>query len=266
MAEIAVSGAGSRAPAATAAGQWFFVWMALIALGITFVGFLPTYLLPVSSGTFARPPLVHLHGLTMFLWMALFTSQAWLVATGRMTNHRAFGMLGLALATTGLMMLVTTVVVNVNVVESAFPDRGPILRAQNAENIIRSVVFVGLVAAGVMMTTRTDFHKRFMLIANTVILAPALGRIARVYFLGNPDIPPMPAGIRLPMVLFVLLASEALVAVTIWYDWRTRGRPHPVSLLGAGLVAGLALLNLVGGVGMTDGWQRLMLWLQNSGG
>ena len=266
MVETAVSSARSRAIGDTTAGQWFFVWMALVALGISFIGFLPTYLIPVAAGTFMRPPLVHLHGLTMLLWMALFMSQAWLAATGRMTSHRAFGMLGLALAATGLMLLVTTVVVNINEVEQIVPDAGPVLRARDAGNIIRSVVFVGLVAAGVLTTRRTDVHKRFMLIANTVILGPALGRIARVYFLGNPDVPPMPPEIRLPMGLFVLLASEALIAAAIWYDWRTRGRPHPVTLLGAALFPGLMALNVVGRVGLTDGWQSFMLWMQNVGG
>ena len=266
MTEIAYTGARSSVSAATTAGQWFFVWMALIALGITFVGFLPTYLIPVSTGTFTRPPLVHLHGLTMLLWMLLFTGQAWLAATGRMTTHRTFGMLGLALATAGLILLVTTVVVNINVVEQTVPDAGPQLRGRDAGNIIRSVVFVGLVAAGVMNTRRSDVHKRFMLVANIIILAPALGRIARVYLLGNPDIPPIPAEIRLPMAMFVLLASEALIAAAIWYDWREKGRPHSVTLLGAALIPGLLVLNVAGRVGTTDGWQSFMLWMQNIGG
>ena len=117
-----------------------------------------------------------------------------------------------------------------------------------------------------MTTRRPDTHKRFMLVANVIILAPALGRIARVYFLGNPHVPPIPAEIRLPLNLFVLLASEALIAAAIWYDWRTRGRPHPVSLFGAALIPGLMALNVVGRLGLTDGWQSFMLWMQNVGG
>ena len=105
MADSMVSAAGANPRAVAAGERWFFVWMALIALAICFAGFLPTYLIPVSSGSFGRPPLVHLHGLTMFAWLGLFTSQSWLAATGRMISHRTFGMLGLALATIGLMLL-----------------------------------------------------------------------------------------------------------------------------------------------------------------
>lgn len=263
MTEEAISlGIGSP-PAVAAVERWFFVWMALIALAICFVGFLPTYLIPVSSGTFTRPALVHLHGLSMFAWLALFTSQSWLAATGRMISHRTFGMLGLALATIGLMLLITTVVVDVNGTEKLFPDFGPAARASQGGNVVRSIAFVCLVAAGVMSVRKTEIHKRLMLVANIIVVAPALGRIARVYFLGNPDIPPIPPDIRLPMAILVLLASEALIAALLWHDWRSRGRPHPVSLFGAALVFALNFARPVGELGA---WQSLMQWLQHIGG
>ena len=263
MTDAAISVAGASPRAGAGAGRWFFVWMAFIALAICFAGFLPTYLIPVSSGTFTRPPLVHLHGLTMFAWLALFTSQSWLAATGRTISHRTIGMLGLALATIGLMLLITTVVVDANESMRLFPGAGPAVRARGGDNVVRGVAFVCLVAAGVMSVRNTEIHKRLMLVANIVVVAPALGRIARVYFLGNPHIPPMPADVRLPMAIFVLVTSEVLIAALLWHDWRSRGRAHPVSLLGAALVVAL---NLAGSVGGTGPWQSLMQWLQRIGG
>lgn len=249
-----------------AKGQWFFFGMALASLTVCFAGFFPTYLAPLSAGTFTRPPLVHLHGLSMAAWMLLFALQTWLAATGRLGNHRRWGMLGPALATAGLLLLITTMTVGFNVAEQLDGEAAVRLRTGAIGNIPTGVLFAALVAAGVAQTHRPEIHKRLMLLATIVALEPAFGRIIRSYLFGvtqTMEVPTMTPQQLMIMIVGAILALEALVFVLIAHDWRTRGRPHPVSLVGAIMIVPSLLVVLP--LGGTDAWQRLMLWLQHAG-
>src|SRR6185503_7555560 len=66
---------------------------------IVLLGFARTYYL---KGFFATPPLpsgiVHLHGIVMTAWMALFIAQVSLVATRRTKIHMRLGVFGAVLA------------------------------------------------------------------------------------------------------------------------------------------------------------------------
>jgi hypothetical protein len=249
----------------TGTGEWFFVWMALAALGICLVGFFPTYVMPVATATFSRPPLVHLHGVTMFAWMALFAGQTWLAATGRLGRHRSWGMLGIALTTAAVLLLVATLAMDANYAEAVVgPAAGVRSRADALGFMAHGVLFGALVGAGVASVRRPDVHKRLMLLANVVALAPALGRIVRIDVLGVVDFFAMTPRQGIIMGIGILVASEALVAAGLWHDWRTRGRPHVVYLLGAlVMLPGLMLLQPLG---TANGWQGAMWWLQHLGG
>jgi hypothetical protein len=49
-------------------------------------------------------PLVHVHGVLFSSWTLLLLSQTLLVATGRLRNHRAWGLAGISLATAMVFM------------------------------------------------------------------------------------------------------------------------------------------------------------------
>jgi hypothetical protein len=251
--------------ARTGAHEWFFFWMAFASLGICFVGFLPSYLIPVATATFSRPPLVHLHGLTMFAWMAFFAGQTWLAATGRLRSHRAFGLAGIALTTAAVLLLFATLAMDANYASAVIgPEAGVRSRADALAFAAHGLLFGALVGAAVTNVRRPAVHKRLMLLANVVALAPALGRIVRIDLLGVVNFFAMTPRQGFIMGIGVLLASEALVAAGIWQDWRTRGRPHPIYWVGALLV--LPGLMLLQPLGTTNGWQGVMLWLQHLAG
>lgn len=259
----------AMAPASdiTAKGQWFFFGMALASLTVCFAGFFPTYLAPVSAGTFARPPLVHLHGLSMLAWILLYAVQTWLAATGRVGSHRRWGMLGPALATAGFLLLLSTMTLEFNHWEQVGPDAATRARAGMIATLPSGVIFAALVAAGLAQTHRPEVHKRLMLLATIVALFPAFGRIIRVYFFGiiqASQAQTMAPQQGLTMILGAIFALEVMVFVLMAHDWRTRGRPHTVSLIGAILIVPSILL--VFPLGRTDAWQNLMLWLQHVGG
>src|SRR5205085_8634908 len=79
--------------------RYFHMLMAACCVAIAFLGFAPTYWLPLAAGTFKANPVVHIHGLVFFSWTLFFLFQAWLVAAGRTARHRSIGLIGISLAT-----------------------------------------------------------------------------------------------------------------------------------------------------------------------
>src|SRR5216683_1634767 len=79
-------------------GRYFYVWMAAACALVAFGGFAPTYWLQLPAGTFVGPPLLHLHGALFSAWTLLLLSQTVLAANGRLGHHRAWGLVGIALA------------------------------------------------------------------------------------------------------------------------------------------------------------------------
>ena len=88
----------SRVSAATTA-LYFYFHMALACTAVAFLGFAPTYWLPLASGSFSSTPVVHFHGMLFFAWTLYFAFQTWLAASGRTARHRMMGMVGVSLAT-----------------------------------------------------------------------------------------------------------------------------------------------------------------------
>src|SRR5689334_3758040 len=84
---------------ATSETGYFYFYMALACTAVAFVGFAPTYWMPMMSRSFSASPVVHFHGLLFFAWSLYFAFQTWLAASGKVTRHRAIGMIGVSLAT-----------------------------------------------------------------------------------------------------------------------------------------------------------------------
>ena len=85
--------------AATSHARYFYFYMALSCMAVAFLGFAPTYWLPLASGSFSATPVVHFHGLLFFAWTLYFAFQTWLAASGRTVRHRSLGVIGVSLAT-----------------------------------------------------------------------------------------------------------------------------------------------------------------------
>src|SRR5438128_4512684 len=84
---------------ATSDARYFYFYMALACTAVAFLGFAPTYWLPLASGSFSATPVIHFHGLLFFAWTLYFAFQTWLAASGKIVRHRTIGMIGVSLAT-----------------------------------------------------------------------------------------------------------------------------------------------------------------------
>jgi len=236
--------AGVAAPA-----RYFYFHMALACMAVAFLGFAPTYWLPLASGSFASTPVVHFHGMLFFSWTLYFAFQTWLAASGRTARHRAIGVIGVSLATA---MTIFGFLVAVNAMERSAAmgqtDAGIAFAIVPLSGILFFAVVFALAIAN---TRRPETHKRLMLLAAISILDAAVARWFLTFLAppGPPGPPPVPVTIGPALVAYLLL----VVAIVV--DWRSRGRPHPVYIYGGAALLAVKLLNWP--ISTTAAWHAL---------
>src|SRR5579864_1613519 len=79
--------------------KYFYFHMALSCAAVAFIGFAPTFWLPVANHTFKANPIVYIHGSVFFSWTLFFCFQTWLAASGQIARHRSVGLIGVSVAT-----------------------------------------------------------------------------------------------------------------------------------------------------------------------
>jgi hypothetical protein len=226
-----------RVRGVAAPARYFYFHMALACMAVAFLGFAPTYWLPLASGSFASTPVVHFHGMLFFTWTLYVAFQTWLAASGRTARHRSLGVIGVSLATA---MTIFGFLVAVNAMKRSAAmgqlDAGVAFAIVPLSGILFFAVVFGLAIA---KTRQPETHKRLMLLAAISILDAAVARWF-LTFLAPPGPlgpPPVPVTIGPAMVAYLLLV------VAIVADWRRCGRPHPVYIYGGAALLAVKLLN-----------------------
>ena len=153
----------------------FYVFMAATCLVVAFVGFAPTYWLQLTPGTFIGTPLLHLHAALFSAWPVFLLVQTTLAARGRVGRHRAWGLLGISLATA--MVFVGFAVANDVLATRLAAGYGDAARAFHIASISMITLFGGFVFVAILYVSRPEIHKRLMLLATVSMLAPAIARL-----------------------------------------------------------------------------------------
>lgn len=238
----------------------FYVSMAFVCLAIAVLGFAPTYFIPLASRTLAMPPLMHVHGLFFFLWTAFLCSQSWLVASGRTLAHRDWGMLGIALATAMVFSVFVTVVFRINQLTAL--GTGPSMLMFSWVQVSGMLFFGAAVAAAVVNVRRPEAHKRLMLLATISLMDAPIAR----WFLTFLAPPPPPGPIQAPPVIVTVppaLVADLLILAAIAYDWKSRGRPHPVWIVGGVLLVAMQVTRPL--IAATPQWEAAAAMLARLG-
>jgi hypothetical protein len=216
----------------------FYFYLALSCAAIAFIGFAPTYWMPMASKTLRVSPVIHVHGTVFFAWSLFLVFQTWLASSGQIARHRSVGMIGVSLAT-AMTIFGTFAAINVMKQSAAIGMR--------AEGIAFAIVplsgiafFAVVFTLAIVNVRRSDFHKRLMLLAAISILDAAIARWFLTFLAPPGAVGPPPVAVTIPPAMISLL----LVVVALVYDWRTRGRPHPVWVIGGGAMLLIKLLNL----------------------
>lgn len=209
----------TQRPAANV-GRRFYLIMALAMAAVFVGGFSQTV-----PGDFAPSPglplLLHIHGAVFTCWVLVFVAQPAFVARGSLKLHRKVGMFGAVLACAMVVMglAATIYAVRYHRVPVFFPPS--IFLVMNGIGIL---IFGGLVAAGVALRRKSEWHKRLMLCATVSILGPGLGRL----------LPMTSFGKAAPLVMFGVIALFAFAGPVV--DLIVRRRIHPAYLWGVGAI------------------------------
>lgn len=230
----------------------FYVWMAVTCALIAFGGFAPTYWLQLPAGTFVGPPLLHIHGALFSTWTLLLLTQTLLAANGHLDRHRAWGLAGISLATAmciiGLAAAIQTLTAGL---AAGYGDHS---RAFLILPMSAISLFAGFFVAAIANVRRPEVHKRLMLLATISLLQAAMGRVFFILVTGGG--PGLRPGLGEPPPLIIglvpSLVVELLIVAGIVHDWRTRGRPHPVWLVGGAVMTAVVLVR--GPLSGTSGW------------
>ena len=213
--------------------RWFYVGMAAAASITTVVGFSYSYKQRTAAG-YVFSSAATLHAALFFSWVGLFLAQTLLVATHRIHAHRR---LGIATACVAAAMLVTAPPLAIAAAaRGVFPGDDLVFLFDILVDLVCFGVFV---VAGIYNRQRSTVHKRWMLLATTSLLGPAVSRLPIAI-----DRP----GVIVGLVLLFLTAP-------ILFDLLSGRRPHPVSAWG-GLVLFVSV-PLRHAVGQTNAWHQL---------
>ncbi len=217
-----------RKPPRPIAERRFYTGMGIAFIIIVLIGFGPTfYLKPLNLIQYPRPAPeltlgVMIHGITFGLWVLLFLAQTTLVAAGRRNLHRRLGMASMifAVALIPIMYL--------NSVWQVARANGPPFTDPLTWTAVPLISIPFFIAVGWLAWSarRSDLasHKRLMLGLMIMVMEPAVGRF--------PIAPPTLAG----HISLSILGWLLFVPLFLW-DWRSLGRIHRATLLGAALYA-----------------------------
>jgi hypothetical protein len=225
-ANIDMTTIASGAPARVHVGS-FYAWMAAACVATAFLGFIPTYWQPLAAGKFAANPVVHMHGFFMFSWTLFALAQTSLVPAGRVALHRQVGLAGISLATVITMM---GLLAALNSERNAAAVAGGAQAAEAFLIVPLSIIatFAVLFVCAVANIRRPEIHKRFMLLATISVLNAPVARplLTWVFTEQAPGGTP-PVWINVPACYL----SYLLILPAMYFDWRTRGRVHPIYLV-----------------------------------
>jgi hypothetical protein len=197
-------------------------------------------------------PLLHLHGALFFAWVLFLLLQTALAANGQLDHHRAWGLVGISLATAMVFMGWAAALNSLSIALAA--GYGDSALAFFIVPVSGITLFAGFIVAAIANIRRPQAHKRLMMLATIALLQAPMGRVFFVLVIGGG--PGLRPGLGQPAAVFDALipnlSAELLIVAGIVYDWRTRGRPHPVWLVGAAVMTMVIVLR--GPISGTPAW------------
>jgi hypothetical protein len=231
-------------PGRASAERHFFTGMALAILATVIVGFSRSFFLRPLFPDWPSPsePIFYVHGAVFTAWIVLMVAQASLVAGGRTELHRKIGPFSAALAVAIVVLGTLGALIAARRATGFVQIPVPPLQFL-AIPIFDMILFATFVWLAIAQRRNPQTHKRWMLLATVNLVTAAIARWPGVQGLG-------------PLAFFGL-TDLFVIALAIW-DFRSRGRLHPVTLWGGLLIIVSQPLRLV--VSDTQGWLAFARW------
>ena len=238
--------------------RWFHVYMAAAVVAVAFGGFMPTYWTRLGEAGFSVAPIVHIHGALFFTWTLFFLAQTLLVATGRVQDHRAWGLAGISLATAMGISVVLTSINSMKVADGlGMGDAG---RQFSIVALSALVLFGTFITLAIANVRHSEAHRRYMMLAVVPLLHAAMARVFMTLFAPPGSVGPPPIFVAVPPGLFV----DLFIVAAMVHDWRIRGRPHRIYVVGGACIVAVQLLIVP--IGTTAAWLAIASRIQGLAG
>ncbi|MGA9580550.1 MAG: hypothetical protein WBR13_01100 [Allosphingosinicella sp.] len=210
-----------------------FLWAGAFGVAVAIVGFAKTFFYPLITGTFTAHPLVYIHGVFLFAWVAFFVAQSLLVQRKKLRLHKKMGWAGGAIAA-GVVL--STLAIATFASRRTASGGAPV--QANGELLvvmIEMTMFSALIAWALLVRKRPEIHKRLMLLALIGSLGPAWFRF-RHYFpeIGN------------PLFFYSVLLADSLILIAAVSDLMRNGRVHWVYPVVGGAMFTIHLFEVFG--------------------
>jgi hypothetical protein len=190
----------------------FFPAMALVILGVVFVGFAQSYFLAGMVHAKLPNALVHIHGAIFVIWIFLLVIQNALFACRKIKWHMAVGVLGVIVPPLMVIFGVLTLFDSIRRNGTGIPPQ--LLLTGDLEELL---LFAALIAWGMIVRRSSAAHKRLMIMGTLAIMGPAINRW------------PFSDAMRLPGTILIILALPLLV---VFYDFWSLRRVHYTTIVG----------------------------------
>jgi hypothetical protein len=153
--------------------RYFYFFFSLVAAGIVVVGFSQTADRNLFHAAPRRPVLLWVHGAAFSGWVVFFILQSALVRVRKVSVHRTLGWFG---AVVGAMM------VTLGAVVAVVMGRFDALQLHQPDAAFLSIPFFDMLAFGallglaIILRTKPELHRRFMVLAMCCLLDAPFGR------------------------------------------------------------------------------------------
>ena len=226
--------------------RYFYGAVALLFLAAVFTGFARTYYLrPLFTPTPLPSWIVHLHGIVMTAWVALFVTQVGLISSRRVRLHQRLGYAGIGLAA---LIVIVGVAAAVNAAKYGSLST-PAQFTEPGFSIVPLgdlVLFMLFFGGAIAYRRQPATHKRLMLLTVLNFLPPAVGRLPLASVRESP----------VPWVLgFILGVAACCMALDLWRYRRVNW------LFVAGVILLVASFPIRIALMTTPGWLHVATWL-----
>lgn len=219
----------------------FFSLMSILIAVTIFLGFGNSLGQKVLSSV-PTPAVIVIHAGIFSTWIFVFIAQAWFAARKNMAWHIRLGSFGILLAIAMLISAFVTAIESARDGHTGIPGvEFPNVDGFLLLNLSSAFIFTTLSLAGWLARRDPQSHKRLMLMATVLGLAPP--GISRLPFISGHQFL-----IAALVIIFVLIGPI--------YDWRTRGRVHKIYWWTLPLISGI-LPPVVTSISLSKTWQEI---------
>jgi len=201
--------------------RFFFSGMAFLLLLAVVVGFARSYFLACVFRAKLPSTIVQVHGALFTLWIAVLMAQVALISSRRERWHMRLGIVGMFVAP---LMVITGFATLIAAIKRGFVPP-PILQTIAAIDTLILCCFAFLISWAFLARHDSATHKRLILLATFLIIAPAIARWP----------------ITTPARFWVFMDSFPALLVT--YDLWARRSLHRATVCGVLLIIGIQITN-----------------------